>query len=141
MIVPLRDSLAKPLIPVRLPSLAWGFIYTDDDHGAIISRLNGYVDGLEAVRQTVHAIVHTERYSVPHMHPDDGIEMEQFIGRSFNYFRAKIKNVLNDALLRDDRITGLEILRIFQEAPGSVQCEVKIYSIYGAVDYGFNTRL
>jgi len=105
------------------------------------SRLDGHVDGLEAVRQTVHAIVHTERGTVPFMDYDDGIEMEQFIGRSYGYFLAKIENVLREAILRDDRVRDMEILEIAHTGPGAAYVDMRVYSIYGPLDVGFDIAI
>ena len=138
MIPPLRDTLARPLQPLRLPSLTWGYIQTMDGE---TSRLNGHVDGLEAVRQDVHAICHTERGSVLFMEHDDGIELEQFIGRSYGYFLAKIENVFRDALLRDDRIRSIEFLEKSRPWPTVATARIRVYSIYGPFEESFDIAL
>jgi len=141
MIPPLRDDLARPIQTIRKPSLAWGYIHAIDPFNAESSRINGYVDALEAVRQAVWHIVHTERYAYP-VYPDNyGIELEQFIGESFAFFRAKIAQVMKDALMQDNRIREVILLQTQQRGPSSAYAEFEIVSVYGRIREGFEIAL
>jgi len=140
MITPLRDELALPLEPNRLPLRSWGYIKSVDDVRGE-TRLNGYVDGLDAARQMLHAIVHTERFTVPYLDIDDGVELEQFIGESFGYYLAKIENVLLAGILREDIFTRLEFLSHSQPLPNVAHTIMKVYTIYGSFTYGFDVPL
>jgi len=143
MIPTLRDPLATPLNPITEPVLSWAYIEIDDDQHsqAITSRLDGWVDGLESARQMLHAIVNTERYSVPFMEPDDGIEIEDLIGKSFGYCKAVIENRLRAAILREDIYTGLKILEITRLSPTAMGVRVRVFSIFGPVEEYFDIPL
>jgi|GEM_PF-576354 len=142
MITGFRDVLALPLMPTRRPSMAWAYIHIVDGAEFDDSRLDGYVDGLEAYRQAVFHMVHTERYDYPGIHPgNEGIRMRQFVGRSFAYFRAKIYNVVKDALFQDDRTRGVRLTQTANPQPGVAFAEFEIDSAYGRVRYGFNVPL
>ena len=130
----MRDPLAIPLQPIIEPVLAWGYIQVVDDRDNETSRLDGWVDGLEAARQMLHAIVNTERYSVPFMEPDDGIEIEDLIGKSFGYCRAVIENRLRTAILREDIYTDLKVLEITRPSIAQMNVRARVYTIFGPLE-------
>jgi len=139
MIPSLRDDLALPLQVVRVPSLAWAYVdvvgFGDD------SRLDGLVDGIEAVRQAVVHIVNTERYMYSIYPSNYGIELKQFIGRDYSYFVAKIDRVMQDALMQDDRIVGVRNVSKSQPEAQAAFSEWEVQSVYGKVRYGFEADL
>lgn len=70
------------------------------------SRIEGTIDGLDAVRQSIELILTTERFLWPIFSPDYGAELEGLIGeRRPAYVEADIERRITDALLEDDRIT------------------------------------
>ena len=137
-----RDELARPLQIARIPSLAPAYIRTVDYvWGGETSRINGTVNGLEAVRNAVWHILHTERHDYAMNLPNEGIELRQFLGQSFSYFYAKIDQVVEDALLQDDRILSVKVFNKRQPQPRQAYCEVEVHSVYGRIRDGFNIPL
>ena len=62
-------------------------------------RIAGYVDNLEAVKQAVYHILNVERYSCDIYDDDYGVELEQYIGESFEYLEVTIEDTLNQLYL------------------------------------------
>lgn len=67
-------------------------------------RIAGFVDGLEAVKQAVFLILHTERYRYLIYTPDYGSELEGLIGRDPLFVQSELKRRIREALMQDDRI-------------------------------------
>ena len=137
MISGLRDPRAAPLEPERLPSHTAGYVHTVNHHGDESSVLRGYVDGLEAYRQAVWLIVHTERGAYPNTPPNAGIKLAQFINNTPNFFRARIENVMRSALMQDDRTLEVHLLRTENTGPRSVAAWFLIVSVFGELIEGF----
>jgi len=138
----LRDDLALPIQTVRRPSRAPAYIRVvdaisfDDE-----SRINGEVDGVSAVRNAIWHIVNTERYSWIGCLSNEGIELEQFIGKSFGYFQTKVESVFQDALLQDNRILRVILVRTWQPQFGMAAVEFEVQSIYGTFAEEFEIPL
>jgi len=142
MIGTFRDELARPLQIQRKPSRAPAYIRTVDHiWGGETSRINGEVNGLEAVRNAVWHILNTERFTYGMNLPNEGIELRQFIGMPYSYFYAKIDQVVQDALYQDDRILDVRIFNKTQPQPRLAYCEVEVQSVYGRVREGFQIPL
>lgn len=72
-------------------------------------RIEGTIDGLDAVRQSIELILTTERFLWPIFSSDYGVELEELIGeRRPGYVGADVERRISDALLEDDRITGVK---------------------------------
>ena len=72
-------------------------------------RIEGTIDGLDAVRQSIELILTTERFLWPIFSSDYGAELEELIGeRRPAYVEADIERRISDALLEDDRITEVK---------------------------------
>jgi len=126
-----RDEFAIPIEPVHETSRTFKYF---EDSESDKSHCFGEVDGLEAVRQAVFHIVNTERYDYeinPHSY---GIEKRQFIGESFNYFRARIENVVREAVMQDDRVRDVRILSVDNPAPAMARAFFEVESIFGSFE-------
>ena len=143
MIPTLRDDLARPLQIQRIPSLAPAYIRNVDYvWGGETSRINGTVEGQEAVRQAIWHILNTERYAYDMNLPNEGIELQQFIGATFSYFYTKIDQVVEDALLQDDRIINVKVVNKSQPQPRLAHYDVEVQTVYGVIrQEGFNVPL
>lgn len=140
MIPGIRDDLARPIQITRKPSRAPAYItVVGDDLNA--SRINGEVDGMEAYRQAVWHIVHTERFDYAMNLPNEGIEFRQFIGESFAFFCARIDRVLSDAIFQDDRTLAVKVLRKWQPGPRHAACTVELQCVYGTLVENFEIPL
>lgn len=85
------------IVEEQQPSLTFDI---DFDRG----RITGMVDGLDAVKQAVFLILHTERYRYLIYTPDYGSELEGLIGRDPLFVQSELKRRIREALMQDDRI-------------------------------------
>jgi len=67
-------------------------------------RVTGMIDGLDAVRQAVFKILHTERFRHIIYDADYGSELTRLIGRDPVYVRSELRRRITEALTQDDRI-------------------------------------
>lgn len=67
-------------------------------------RIAGFVDGLEAVKQAVYLILHTERYEHLIYSTNYGSELKGLIGKDPLFVQSEIKRRIREALMQDDRI-------------------------------------
>ena len=86
---------------VAQPSLTWKI-----DRAA--GRIAGTCDGYDAVKQAVEIILNVERYRWQIYQPASGMQWDELVGQDAGYVAAELQRRLQDALLTDDRITGLK---------------------------------
>lgn len=67
-----------------------------------------FIDGLEALKQTVETILSVERYKFPIYSWNYGIELDSLIGKSYNYVITEIRRRIEEALEMDDRIETVD---------------------------------
>lgn len=78
----------------------------------------GRADGVDALRQTIRHILSTERYAYPMYSDNYGVELQQLYGKSMAYAKAKIHNILNNALTQDDRVLSVTVNKTEERADG-----------------------
>lgn len=83
------------------PSLTWKL---NRESG----RIEGTCDGYDAVKQAVEIILNVERYRWQIYQSYSGMQWEGLIGQDAGYVAAELQRRLQDALLADDRVTGLK---------------------------------
>lgn len=66
--------------------------------------INGYCDGIDAIKQTIYCILNTERFEHLIYSWNYGIELKDLIGESSTYVIPELERVITEALLQDDRI-------------------------------------
>lgn len=67
-------------------------------------RINGYVDGIEAIAQAVYLILSTERYEFIIYSWDYGVEFVDLIGQPMPYVMSELPRRIKEALVQDNRI-------------------------------------
>lgn len=95
------------------------------------NRIQGYVDGLDAIKQAIFHILSIERYAYPIYDENYGIEFEQFIGEDLDYLKANIQQVLYEALTYDLRISNVTVTDIKTIDVSTVLISFTVESIYG----------
>lgn len=85
---------------VSQPSLTWSI---DKETNQIV----GETEGLEAVRQAAEIILNVERFRWQIYQAFSGIQLENLIGQNAGYVGAEMQRRIRDALMVDDRITGI----------------------------------
>lgn len=83
-------------------------------------RLAGRVAGLAAVQQMVRKLLATARGRYPIYDDRYGSEIEALMGRSGDmaWLKGEIPRLLEEALLQDDRVTGIEVTGLRLEDDG-----------------------
>lgn len=94
--------------------------------------IEGYVDGLEAVKQAVEKILNTDRYEYPIYSFSYGVELQKLVGKEQPYVRAELKRIITEALLRDDRIKSVSDFAISFDGD-RCDCFFSVKSIYGNI--------
>lgn len=75
-------------------------------------RIAGMVDGVEAVRQAAFKILQTERFDYLIYDSDYGCEFRALIGLPGVFVASELERQIREALLADDRITGIRNVQI-----------------------------
>lgn len=97
-------------------------------------KINGFVDGLSAVRQAAYKILHTERYKYPIYDWNYGIELNDLFGMPFPFVRSMIQARIEEALLADERITEILDFEIEEIDKFSLHVSYVMRTVYGDTD-------
>ena len=93
-------------------------------------KIQGYVDGLEALKQAIYKVLNTERYEYPIYSFNYGIDLESLVGKDRTYVQIELKRRISECLLQDERITGVDNFR-FEGSSDVLKCTFDVHSIYG----------
>ena len=94
------------------------------------NKIQGFVDGLEALKQAIYKVLNTERYEYPIYSFNYGIELENLIGKDPVYVQIELKRRIRECLLRDDRITEVDNFK-FEFNGDQLKCTFDVHSIFG----------
>lgn len=96
-------------------------------------RVWGKADQLEAVKQAIYKILSTERYQHAIYSWNYGIELEELMGEPASYITAGVSSRITEALMQDDRITGVDNFSFTREK-GKLQVTFTVRTIYGQIN-------
>lgn len=71
-------------------------------------RINGYIEGKEAIEQAIHKILDTKRYAFEIYDWSYGSQISELIGSNMMKAQMLIEGYIEDALLTDNRIEKIE---------------------------------
>jgi hypothetical protein len=74
----------------------------------INNRIEGRVDGKNAISQAIDLMLSTERWRHLIYSGDYGLELEELLGKSRGYLEADMERRFSEALAEDDRIKGIQ---------------------------------
>ena len=94
------------------------------------NRIQGYTDGLDALKQAIYKVLNTERYEYPIYSFYYGIELENLLGKDPVYVQIELKRRIRECLLRDDRVAEVDNFR-FEVAGDTIKCTFDVHSIFG----------
>ena len=95
------------------------------------NRILGICDGLEAVKQSVFKILNTERYAHLIYSWNYGIELMDLYGEPVMYACPEIERRVSEALLQDDRITGVDNFEFDTSKKGVVSVMFTVHTLFG----------
>ena len=93
----------------------------------------GYIDGKEAIKQTVYCILNTERFENLIYSWNYGIEIKNLIGENMAFVIPELERVIKEALEQDDRIQEITDFE-FVSNNNEVLVKFKITSVEGIVE-------
>lgn len=115
---------------VILPSKTYGI---DREN----KRISGYVDGLEAIKQAVLLCLSTERFEYPIYSWNYGVELKEIIGKDLEFAKIELQRTITEALLQDDRITGVENFQ-FEKQENTLKIIFEVITILGRTEVEMN---
>lgn len=118
--------LAGDFVMREQPGLTYGM---DLDGNCV----RGWVDGREAVKQAIFRILQTERYQYLIYPWWYGIETLDLYGEPVNRVCAELERRITEALLVDDRITGVTDFKHDTGVKGVVHTTFTAHTIFGDV--------
>jgi hypothetical protein len=105
-------------------------IETSRTYKMVGDRIQGYTDGLEALKQAIYKVLNTERYEYPIYSFNYGIELESLLGKDPIYVQIELKRRIRECLLQDDRITEVDNF-MFEVNGDEIKCTFDVHSIFG----------
>lgn len=96
------------------------------------TNIQGFTDGLKAIKQAIYKVLNTEKYEYPIYSFYYGIELENLMGKDRNYVKIELKRRIRECLLRDERVTEVDNFQ-FTEAGDVLNCTFDVQSIYGSL--------
>jgi hypothetical protein len=103
--------------------------YPSDYYDTVTS---GYVDGVDALIQTMFIILSTERYKFPIYSFDFGVELVDLFGKPIPFVIAEIPRRITEALTQDNRIDSCSNF-LFAADKNKLRVQFTANTIYGAV--------
>ena len=115
-----------PIVSVEsMPSLTW---YINKD----TNRIQGTVDNYDAVVQAVQVILNVERFRWQIYSPYSGMQWRGLIGEDPGYVTAELQRRIRDALMMDDRVTGIKDFK-YSIADDVLTASLTVTTVYGDV--------
>ncbi len=99
-LTPESSDLTTASTSADTPSKTW---YLDFANG----KVSGKTDSTAAVQQAIILALSTPRYMHEIYSTDYGQELDSLIGKDDDYIRARAPGMIEEALLQDDRISGV----------------------------------
>ena len=99
------------------------------------NRIEGTVDGLDAIMQAVKKIVNTERFTYLVYDWNYGIEFQDLIGQDINYVIADLKRRFDEALSTITQIISLNNFVVVKIDGEQIAVSFEVETIYGVASY------
>lgn len=97
------------------------------------TKIEGFVDDLEALKQAIYKVMSTEQYEYPIYSFGYGIAWKELIGEERPYVRAEMRRMIEETLLQDDRILEVDGFK-FDFSGDTCRCSFDVSSIYGEIE-------
>lgn len=96
------------------------------------NRLAGFTDELDAIKQAIYLILHTERYEYVIYSWDYGLEINDLYGKDIHYVISEVQRRITEALTQDSRITSVDNFN-FERNRNKLHVTFIAHTIYGDV--------
>lgn len=114
----------QPIQLISQPSLT----YAMDSE---TKRIQGKIDGLAAVMQSVRKTLETERFAYVIYDDQYGVEMESLYNKSEDFVQSVLESRLQDAFLNDSRILGFDNFSINAINKDKITFNVNVNTTHG----------
>ena len=98
------------------------------------NRINGTVEGIEAVKQSIYFILNTERYDYEIYDWDYATELDELIGKPMTYVIPEAERRITEALLQDDRISEVGNFEFEKIAKNKLHITFTVATIFGDIE-------
>lgn len=108
------------------------------------NKIEQYINGKEAVKQSIYKILMTQRYKYLIYDWNYGIELEDLFGKPKTYVYAELQRRIEDALSADDRIENVynfKFDKINNNDKTSVYVEFSVSTIFGKINIDWNLNI
>jgi hypothetical protein len=99
----------------------------------IDDRISGFIDGQEAILQSVYKILTTERYQYIIYNWDYGVEFQKQIGRDSNLVAGNLPALIIECLKTDDRILDVFNFNISKSSSDSLLISFELKTTDGDI--------
>ena len=96
--------------------------------------INGYCDGLEAMKQVIYKILNTERYQYIIYSWNYGVELQDLFGEPISYVCPELERRITEALIQDNRINDVSDFEFDLSERKTVKVTFIAHTIFGDVD-------
>lgn len=107
-------------------------IETSKTYKVLIGDSKGYIEGIEALKQFIYKVLSTEKYDYPIYSFNYGVEVEDLIGKDYDYVKIELKRRIAECLLEDERIRTVDNFS-FEKENDVLKCVFNVESIYGNI--------
>jgi hypothetical protein len=125
-VIPLTDLVLTTIPEIEYHDKTYKILLNKD-------RVSGYITEIEAVKQAIYLILHTERYRFPIYSWDYGIELADLIGKPIPYVKAVVKKRIQEALSVDNRIKNCCDFEFETIKKNELFVTFTVNTIYGSV--------
>jgi hypothetical protein len=88
--------------------------------------IQGFTDELKALQQAIYKVLNTEKYEYPIYSFAYGIELESLIGKDPIYVQIELQRRIQECLLQDERITGVDNFQCTVTGNTTIMKEVSV---------------
>lgn len=104
-------------------------------------RISGNVDGSDSVFQAIVKILNTDKYANEIYDWNYGQELLKLIGKDFSYIEVKLPQIIEEALLQDDRIQGIDDMEITKINSDTVNVSFTVITIFSKINYSMEVKV
>lgn len=104
-------------------------------------RISGNVNGSDSVFQAIVKILNTDKYAHEIYDWNYGQEILKLVGKDFAYIKARLPQLVEEALLQDDRIKEVSDFEITQTDINTVTASFTITTIFSKINYTMEVQL
>ena len=98
-------------------------------------RIMGTVDNSDSVFQAIQKILSTDKYAYDIYDWNYGHELLKLVGKEFSYIEVKLPQIIEEALLQDDRIKEITDFEITQLSIDTLSVSFRVITIFSTINY------